>query len=225
MDSQALISKIGDLWQIIVAYLSDKVWLKALQNIFEGLDWIKQRNLRGLYEVLNYEATLELNDRKGKKASVTKVEMIRYLQDTNIAFQDQAWGDGKILLYYRCSPGIPVDTYRSGFKTHILISLRQVKNRGDIDEFHIHWGIHDGFLKPTGFWASEISHPTDKITMRVIFPPTRPPLSASILEKNRQRSTSLGRENFLALPDGNSEITWECNKPTLYEQYILNWEW
>lgn len=225
MDSQTLLSRVGDIYQSFIAYLGNSTWLKALQNILAGLDLLKERNQKGLYKVLDLEATLELKDKKGKKALVTKHEKVKYLQDNNIAYQDQAWGDGKILLYYRCSPGIPVDTYRSGFKTHILISLRQVKNRGDIDEFHIIWAIHDGFLKPMGFWATEVSHPTEKIKMQVIFPKARPPLSASILEKNRQRSTTLGRGYFLALPDGNSEITWECNKPTLFEQYILRWEW
>lgn len=225
MESQALLSKVGYLWQIIVAYLGDTAWLKALQNVFTGFDWIKQRYRKGLYEVLNYEAILELKDKKGKKALVNKLETIRYLQDNTIAFQDQAWGDGKILLNYQCSPGVAVDTYRSGFKYHILISLRQVKNRGDLDKFLISWEIYQGFLKPTGFWATEVSHPTEKIKMRVIFPKSRPPSEAAILKKNSQQTTSLGREHFLARPDGKPEIVWECSAPVLYEQYILKWKW
>jgi len=81
----------------------------------------------GFYEVLEYENTLELHDRNGKKASVNKRQKIRYLQDHIIAYQDQAWGDGKILLDYKCSPGIPVDRYQLGHKTIILISLREEK--------------------------------------------------------------------------------------------------
>ena len=114
MDSQALLSKVGDFWQAITGCLSDTSRLKALQNIFSGLDWIRQHYPKGLYKVLNYEATLDLKDKRGKNAVVNKYEMVRYLQNNIIAFQDQAWGDGKILLYYRCSPGIPVDKYRSG---------------------------------------------------------------------------------------------------------------
>jgi hypothetical protein len=30
---------------------------------------------------------------------------------------------------------------------YILISLREVKNRGDIDEFNIEWGVRDSFLR------------------------------------------------------------------------------
>ena len=196
----------GELWKI-----SRKV-MRGLSN-------------EGMYEVLEYESTLELKDRRGENAIFRKREKVRYLQDYIIAYQDQAWGDGEILLNYRCTPGTPVDRYRTGYKTLILISLREVKNRGDVDEFNIEWGIRKGFLVQTGFWATEISHRTKQVKAKVIFPKSRPPLRASILEKNRQRTHSLGNDSILELPDGRWLIVWETNHPKLYEQYILNWEW
>jgi hypothetical protein len=54
------------------------------------------RQLRGIYEVLEYEKTLELVDPKGKLAVYTKHKKVRFLQDKVIAFQDQAFGDGNI---------------------------------------------------------------------------------------------------------------------------------
>jgi hypothetical protein len=114
----------------------------------------------GVYEVLEYEATLELRDKRGEQATFHKREKVRYLQNYVLAYQDQVWGDGEFLVDYKCSPGVPVDRYRSGYKTHILISLQEVKNKGDIQEFNIEWGIRNGFLAEHGFWASEISHRT-----------------------------------------------------------------
>ena len=113
-------------------------------SVLKGLPWLDmvvgawqvvrqlvqgQRN-QGFCEVLEYESTLELKDALGKRATFHKREKIRYLQDNVIAYQDQAWGDGKILIGYRCSPGRPVDRYRSGHKTYLLISRREVKNKG-----------------------------------------------------------------------------------------------
>jgi len=224
MQGQDLWSKVGDLWQVIRTGLA-LPWLKNIQDLLNGWNWFQANHRRGMYEVLDYEATLELKDKRGKTALVRKYQKVRYLQNNITAFQDQAWGDGKILINYKCAPGFPVDTYRSGFKNHILISLREVKNRGDIDEFHIEWVIKQGFLRPTGFWANEISNHTDQIKIRVIFPKARPPLRASILEKNRQRTISLGKESLQSLPDGKWQLYWEWHKPKLYEQYILNWEW
>jgi len=214
---------------------------EAITQIFRllGLTWIvrigelikiARKLLRGLsqegiYEVLDYETTLELMDRRGERAFVKKREKVRFLQNNIYAFQDQAWGDGKILIDYCCSPGTPVDCYRVGYKNIILISLRDVKNRGDVEEFNIAWKISKGFLLPTGFWATEISHRTKKIKVLVIFPKTRPPKRSFVLEKNRQRSCELGKENINKLANGKWEVRWERFKPKLYEQYILNWEW
>ena len=77
-----------------------------------------------------HESTLEILDTKGTKAQFHKRQRVRYLQDSIIAYQDQAWGDGDILIDYRCSPGVEVDRHRPGQKTYILISLRDVKRRG-----------------------------------------------------------------------------------------------
>ena len=52
-----------------------------------------------LYEVINYETTLTIQDRNGKKASVSKKQRVRFLQDNVIAYQDQAWGDGDVRVW------------------------------------------------------------------------------------------------------------------------------
>ena len=62
----------------------------------------------GVYKVLDYESTLELKGREGKRATFRKREQVRYRQDHVIAYQDQAWDDGEILLNYRCSSGSSV---------------------------------------------------------------------------------------------------------------------
>jgi hypothetical protein len=196
----------------------DQVWANG-PNLLRGL------SPKRLYTVIDYETTLELHDRQGERASVRKYERVRYLQDNVVAFQDQAWGEGKILLNYRCTPGVPVDHYCSSYKNIILISRREVKNRGDEDEYHIQWGIRRGFIKTGGFWATEISHPTKQISVQVIFPSGRPPLHVSILEKNRQHTTVLGKDVINRLPNNKWSLCWKLNTPRLYEQYILSWVW
>ena len=65
---------------------------KIIRKAMQGLSY------KGMYEVLDYESTLELKDRGGKRATFKKREKVRYLQDNVIAYQDQAWGDGEILV-------------------------------------------------------------------------------------------------------------------------------
>ncbi|MGB6680262.1 MAG: hypothetical protein WBF08_02915, partial [Candidatus Bathyarchaeia archaeon] len=124
-ESNATISRILPRAMMIILGLP---WPEIVGEMWKaGRKMIRGLSNEGTYEVLDYETTLELLDHKGKQASLKKREKVRYLQNYILAYQDQAWGDGKILQDYRCTPGKPVDRYRTGYKTHILISRREVK--------------------------------------------------------------------------------------------------
>jgi hypothetical protein len=175
--------------------------------------------------VLEYESTLEIHDIKGTRATFKKIKKVRYLQDNIIAFQDYAWGDGEILINYRTNRGKPVDWYRSGYKTYILLSLRDAKNRGDIDEFNIQWDIRRGFLTEDGYWSTDISQRTKHLKVNVIFPKSRPPIHLTVEENNRKSTMVLGKESQKQLPDKRWLVTWETKNPKLYELYVLRWIW
>jgi hypothetical protein len=178
-----------------------------------------------MYEVLEHEVTLELMDAKGKRALVRKRQKVRYLQNNIIAYQDQAWGDGQILVNYRCSPGIEADRYESGRKTNILISLREVKERGEVDEFNIQWEQQNGYLRSVEEWGSEISHRTKWLKLQVIFPKMRPPQKVSLSEYLTRRTQPLPSEQIRKLPNGRWVVIWETDRPRLHEQYGFKWEW
>ena len=211
-------------WFLVLAL--DFPWFEFIGKLWNiGRKIIRGLASEGIYEVLDYECRLELKNKDGKNARIKKRQKIRYLQDYVTSYQDQAWGDGKILLNYRCSPGAPVDEYRLGHKTYKLISLREFRNKGDIDEFNIEWKMRRGFLKNTGFWGTAINHRTKRITIKVVFPKDRPPLHVSVTESNLRRTQVLGKESQQILPDGRSMIVWEYIRPRLYEDYVLRWEW
>jgi len=201
-------------------------WFELVGNIWKvGRKLMRGLSSEGIYEVLDYECRLELHDEVGQRATIQKLERVRYLQDYVTTYQDQAWGDGEIFLDYECSPGLPVDEYQLGHRTYKLISLRESKNRGDIDEFNIQWKMRDGFLKSTGFWGTAINHRTRNLTVKVAFPKGRPPVRVSVFETNLQRTRVLGLETRRELPDGRTAIVWTQPSPLLYEDYILRWEW
>ena len=179
----------------------------------------------GTYEVLEYESELEIHDLSGKKVTFSKRKRVRYLQDNIIAFQDYGWGDGEIMQNYKSKPGIAVDKYKIGFKTFVLLSLREVKNSGDVDEFNIRWQIKNGFLSKEGFWETDISHLTKKIKVAVLFPKKRQPSNIHLLEANRGKSYRLPSENVKRLPNGRWKLIWERSNPRLYEHYVLKWNW
>jgi hypothetical protein len=207
----------------LISFLMGSPWPDVLSNVLRILPKLVRSQCYGeMYEALEYESTLELKDRAGKRAIFKKREKVRYLQDNVIAYQDQAWGDGEILANYQCTPGTPVDQYRFGHKTHILISRREVKNKGDVDVFNIEWGIRQGFLRRTEHWETHIIHRMKHLKVSVVFPKSRPPQRAWLTESNRQRNHNLVERK---LPGGRWQVAWETHRPRLYENYILQWEW
>ena len=164
-------------WVGLLLYLP---WVEILGQIWKmGRKIFRGLSNEGIYEVLEYDSTLEILNNRGTKATFSKRKKIRYLQDNIIAYQDYGWGDGEILLDYRTSRGKAVDRYRTGFKTYILLSLQEIKNRGEVDEFNIQWNIRKGFLTQDGYRATDISQRTKHIKVNVIFPKSRPPLKLS----------------------------------------------
>jgi hypothetical protein len=211
---------------ILSGNLSTSSWLQIAVNL-----WRLGRHIwrgvapEGMYEVLEYESVLELMDKRGKIATLQKRKRVRYLQNHVIAYQDYGWTDGEQFLDYGVKPGIAVDKYKIGYKTYILISLREVRNRGDIDEFNFHWNIKNGFLKPDGFWETDISSPTKHLKVSVVFPQNRPPHSVRLVELNVGRMQVVKSDSIRRLPDGKWQATWQKSNPRLHEHYILRWDW
>lgn len=179
----------------------------------------------GMYEVLEYHARLKLHDIKGKKATYFKDQKVRFLQNHIMAYQDQAWGDGNIFADYKCSPGVAVDRYQQGNVWRILISLRQTKHKGDIETFHIERAIEDGFIKAVEHFQARIDHPTQHLSMSVIFPAKRFPKRVGVVEQRTNRTTELDSSNIQNLPDGQVLATWSMEYPKVGEAYNLRWEW
>ena len=179
----------------------------------------------GMYKVLDYESTLELLDDQGQQARFEKHERVLYLQNNILAYQDQAWGDGEILIDYQCSPGTVVDQYRPGRKTYLLLSLREMKERGNVDEFHITWKLQNAFLREQEQWDTEVRHRTKRMQIQIIFPKSRPPKRVWLIEYLRRRTTPLPPEHMQQLPDNRWSVKWETEKPRLHEEYTLKWEW
>jgi hypothetical protein len=224
--ANALSGPINLLLDRLTTALSGLPWSDVLGELWTALRRALSGSAEeGMYEVLEYQSTLELLDNRGLRARFQKHEKARYLQSNIIAYQDQAWGDGQILIHYRCSPGTPVDHHRPGQKTYILISLREVRNRGDVDEFNIEWQMKRTFMRSTELWETEVNHRTRQLKSQVIFPRDRPPHRTVLIESTAGKISALGQNSIVQLPDGRWSVSWETSRPRLHERYQLKWDW
>lgn len=183
------------------------------------------RNREGLYEILEYNSTLELLDSQGKTATFKKHQRVKFIQDFTIAFEDYVWGDGQIFADYTCSPGVVVDRYKEGDRWNVLISLRETKSRGEIEDFYIQRTARNGFTKAEEWWQVEIRHPTRRLKLSAIFPPKRRCRRAVLLQRSQHTTTVLGPQHFTDLPDGRQLLTWEIGNIRDFEIYTLKWRW
>jgi hypothetical protein len=109
-------------------------------DLYQGLQQVAEHLFRdGPYEILEYDSVLELLDPRGELAVFKKRLRVKFLRDNITALQNYAWGDGHVLVDYHCSPGIVADRYLEGGHWNVLISLRQTKGTGDIEEFYIRY--------------------------------------------------------------------------------------
>src|SRR4051812_23477295 len=64
------------------------------------------------YEILDYRATLILDDPAGRRATFRRTQRIRFLQEGVAAILDHFWGDGVQLVAYRNTAGSIGDSFK-----------------------------------------------------------------------------------------------------------------
>lgn len=216
----------GSLLSRLLQFCLSQDWVTLLFDLYRALRrWLNRQRREGMYEILDYDATLELVDPKGKTAIFKKQQRVKFLQDEIISFPDYAWGDGEIFAEYKCTPGVVVDRYQEGDRWNILISLRETKSAGDITNFYIERTVKDSFTKTEEWRQFEVRHLTRRLKIRIIFPKQRRCQRAVLLQRSRHRATALGPEHFVDLPDGRQVLTWRAKKIRRFEVYTIKWRW
>ncbi len=201
-------------------------WTVFLADLIRRLYQLWQRSRHeGMYEILEYDSVLELCDPKGEVAILKRRQQVKFLQDNVIAFQDRVWGEGELFADYKVSPGVEVDRYQDGDRWNVLISLRETKGSGDVEDFYIQRTIRNGFRKTEEWRQTDIHYQTRHLRLAIIFPRKRRCQRAILIERNRNRTTELEQGHFSDLPDGRQMLTWETNQPKRFETYTIRWKW
>ena len=199
-------------------------YIRGLLALYKDLKELFRPD-RGVFEILEYDAAFTILDGHGKQAVLQKRLKVRFLQESVMAFQDYAWGDGSHFMDYRCSPGKMVDRWREGDRWNILISLQETKSKGDVETFHIEHKIHDAFTQGSEWCQVESRHRTKRLKLSVTFPKDRHCTAAQILVRSQHKTIELGPDHFDLLPDGRQLVTWETKNIKTFEVFTLKWNW
>lgn len=179
----------------------------------------------GIYEVLNHENIWELDDVHGSQVTHTKNMQVKFIQNNVIAIEDFIWGDGVFMKDYSCTPGHVADTYKSGSRTNVLISIRDVKNKGDIENFEFKRKIVDGF-KSSSEWVEIMPiYRTRKLNIKVVFPIGRPCKRATLTTNANGAAKPIQRSEIESQPDGRQAINLVFENPKIREVFTIRWDW
>lgn len=223
-ESEAISQSTLSASPVLSALLLD--WIRVASKLYQNIvQLLKHRAHEGLYEVLEFDAVLDLVDAKGGKAFFKKRLRVKFLQDNVIAFQDHAWGDGQVLRDYHCSPGTVVDHYQLGDRWNVLISPRETKSAGDTENFYIQRKLKGSFTKKEERWQIEMQNQTNWLKFSILFPKDRRRQRPILFEKTRNRTTVLDSQHIADLPDGRQVLTWESKTPKRFEAYTIKWKW
>ena len=92
-------------------------------------------------------------------------------------------------------------------------------------DFNIERKVTGGFTKPNEWRQVMLEHRTKRLRIAVVFPKERPWKKATLTERNINRTRVLGENHFTLLPDGRQKLSWETDKPRLFELYTIKWQW
>ena len=110
-------SFLQQFFTTLMAILSSN-WFQAAGQISQFVRWLFHSRPQGIYEILDYDVTLDIQDALGQVAILRRRQKVRFLQDHVIAYEDEAWGDGNPLATYHCSPGFPVESFPARCPRH-----------------------------------------------------------------------------------------------------------
>src|SRR5688572_28812760 len=115
--------------------------------------------LRSPYESLDYDATLNLHDQRGARATFRRTQQIRFLQNGVSGLLDHAWGDGVLVTNYRHSAGKLEDSFKDQGRRHLVVGLKRSMRSGEALTFTVEREVMEMFRSDEGWVETTIDHP------------------------------------------------------------------
>jgi hypothetical protein len=173
----------------------------------------------GPYEILDYFATLNLEDPDGKRATFRRTQTIRFLQEGVSAILDHAWGDGVLSSYYHTDAGKVEGSISDGNRRHFIIRLHHRMKRGDALTFQVQRTAMVGFMADQEWLETTIDHPIRRLRRRIVFPPQRKCQRAELEIRARRISLEPAQRR------GRTLVDFTARHPLPHMPYTVRWTW
>lgn len=175
------------------------------------------------YEVLSYEATLELLDAEGREAVYVRKQRLRFLEDRVTAIDDYGWGNGIAFASHYAYPGRFVDRRIEGSRLRSTVELSRAYDAGEELTFSVERLIKNGFASESEWWLeAELYHRARRVWLTVVLPESREVKSAKLVRPGISEALTIAPSK---LPDGRQTLTHKDRRPVQGARYTLLWDW
>ena len=172
------------------------------------------------YTVLTFDATLQLHDPLGRRATFVRRQTVQFAQDAVGAILDHVWGDGIALTDYWTDAGRLIGSLRGGPRRHLVLALGRRTHRGEVLSFQVRRRAIAAFLAPEEWVATVVDHPVQQLRRTIVFPPERP-CRLAVLDVG-------GRQPRLPIAHDTAGRTWvrvAVQVPLAHTAYTVRWLW
>lgn len=198
------------------------LWARARQ-MFPAPAALPEPGQKLDYENDFIEEVLDLRDTYGRRALLTKRQRLRFRSVESAILRDGIWGNGEQFGRYQVTGARRVSTQQEGMRTTVLLAIEPRPTDGEPREVQMTRTIRDAFRDRTSFFDLMAERPTGHLSLRVMFPKSRPPTSAYLVEAPSE--TTLRRIRLRHTEDGRPFLSWRRSHPVPLTTYSLRWAW
>lgn len=187
--------------------------------------WVRDR-YGGIYEILTSELTWDIESQT--KASVTKNNQVRFIQNNVLAIPDYIWGDGKLKPQYTCNRGTKVREIQEGSRTCVVLAMDRMYKRDEEVALTIKREVLDAFNGDDEWIEVQPLAGTPDLTLDIRWPSARPVKDVTLTTTNarrNKRSVSPPLDGDLQWHGGRQRFVKRFRRPSADEVLRIDWKW
>lgn len=175
------------------------------------------------YETLWLDLALDLVDRTGERAILTRRQCVRFHGLDGAIVRELVWGDGEQLVRYTAGNARRLTVLPEGSKRVVLLAPDRQPVPGGQLTITSRRTIRGGFRAANEYCEALLERPTGRLAITVRFPLGRPPKHAQVILASTETVLRTLPVRYGA--DGRAVLRCRLRNPVPAVVYSLRWQW